>query len=87
MSFTYIRYAERCLRRTRDAFVELCGEHAARQRAAAIAQLPVVEWRGRALRTLRCAADFGRGPHNVNVPEYVCWALISLEHFRCPYHR
>jgi len=56
------------------------------ERAAQIAALPVVEWKGRALYTLTCPADFGKGPHQVNVPEAVLWALIDLRAFRCPYH-
>jgi hypothetical protein len=72
--------------RARAAFVELRGEAEAARRAAEIQQLPIVQWRGRTLYTLRCRADFGRGPHDVNVPEHVPWSLIDLRAFRCPYH-
>lgn len=73
--------------RARAHFIELRGPAAAEVRAREIAALPVVEWKGRTLHTLTCRAEFGRGPHDVNVPEYLCWSLIALDHFRCPYHR
>jgi hypothetical protein len=47
----------------------------------------VVTWKGRRLRTIRCQGDFGKGPHDVNVPEALLWCLISLARFLCPYHR
>ena len=56
-------------------------------RAAEIAALPVVEWKGRRLHTLRCHGETGRGPHDVNVPESLLWSLISLRRYRCPYHQ
>lgn len=88
MAFTHSRAAHehRCLERARAYFVEMRGAVAATRRAADIAALPLVSWRDRPLRTLRCSADFGCGPHDVNVPEYVCWMLIALPAFRCPYH-
>lgn len=57
------------------------------QRAAQIATLPAVEWKGRTLFTIRCHGDFGRGPHNLNVPESLLWSLMNLNWFLCPYHR
>jgi hypothetical protein len=56
------------------------------QRQEQIDALPVVAWRGRTLRTLTCMATSGKGPHAVNVPEALLWALIDLRAFRCPYH-
>lgn len=82
-----MRHERRALDRTRAYFIELRGARDAARRAAEIAALPSVEWKGHRLRTLRCLGPFGRGPHAVNVPEYVCWSLISLEAFTCPYHR
>jgi hypothetical protein len=88
MSFTRsMRYERRCLDRTRAYFLELRGAHDAARRAAEIEALPIAEWKGHRLRTLRCLGPFGRGPHLVHVPDYVCWSLISLENFTCPYHR
>lgn len=72
--------------RARLAFLEGCGEAAADRRAREIASLPLVVWKGRTLRTLRCNGETGRGPHDVNVPEQHLWALIDLRAFRCPYH-
>lgn len=93
MSFTYdhrvaIRRPpiERArLERARAAF-RLFRPGEERQRATQIAALPQVAWRGRALYTLRCQGDFGRGPHDVNVPEAHLWALIDFRAFRCPFH-
>jgi hypothetical protein len=56
------------------------------RRQAEIDRLPVVVWKGRTLYTLRCVGTSGKGPHDVNVPEGLCWALIGLDHFRCVYH-
>lgn len=55
-------------------------------RHAAIAALPTVEWKGRKLRTIRCNGETGKGPHNVNVPESLLWALIDIGSYRCPFH-
>lgn len=70
------------------AFLETVGDSARfERRRAEIAALPVVTWKGRELRQLTCRGDFGRGPHVVNVPLAVCWGLISLDRFLCPFHR
>jgi len=82
-----MRHERRALDRTRAYFLELRGARDAATRAAEIEALPIVEWKGHRLRTLRCTGPFGRGPHDVNVPEYVSWSLIHLENFTCPYHR
>lgn len=73
--------------RAMAAFGEILGRQYVRQRQRAIDALPTVKWKGRTLYTIRCAADFGNGPHNVNVPESVLWSLIDLRAFRCAYHR
>ena len=56
------------------------------QRQREIDALPLVEWKGRWLRTIRCTGERGRGPHPVNVPESLLWALIDFSVFRCQYH-
>lgn len=56
-------------------------------RAREISQLPTVVWRGRTLYTIRCQGDFGKGPHDLNVPASLLWSLRSLQFFLCPYHR
>lgn len=56
------------------------------QRAAAIAALPQKDWRGLPVYQVRCSGDFGRGPHDVWLPEYVLWSLIDLRAYRCPFH-
>lgn len=72
--------------RMREAFREVCPEREAK-RAAEIAALPVVVWKGQRLRTLRCTGTTGRGPHDQNVPEDLLWHLIDMRTYRCPYHR
>lgn len=56
------------------------------RRSAEIAALPVVKWKGRVLRALRCCGTTGKGPHTVNVPEALLWSLMDLGGYRCPYH-
>ncbi len=73
-------------RRCREMFLETRGEAETVKREAEIAALPVVIWKGRTLYTLRCHGDYGKGPHDMNVPLYVPWALIDFRAFRCPYH-
>lgn len=68
-----------------DAKLELGPERAAK-RQAEIDALPVVNWKGRMLYTLRCHGTSGKGPHDVNVPLAMVWHLISLKRFYCVYH-
>jgi hypothetical protein len=75
------------LSRALEAFVEIRGADAVPERAAAIAALPHKTWRGVEVFALTCAGPFGRGPHVQYVPEYVCWSLIDLRQFLCPFHR
>ena len=72
--------------RARAAFIEFRGEADAERRAAEIAALPAVTWKGRTLRTIRCHGTTGKGPHDVNVPESLLWSLIGLDGFCCVYH-
>lgn len=55
-------------------------------RETCIQALPLIVWKGRQLRTIRCQGTSGKGPHDVNVPEALCWHLIDLRGFYCPYH-
>lgn len=72
--------------RARAFFVELEGHAAAERRAAEIAALPAVVWKGKTLRTLRCTGTTGKGPHDQHVTEGQLWALISLTRWRCAFH-
>ena len=72
--------------RAKDSFVAILGEDQVAERQRQIDALPTVQWQGRTLYTIRCSGDFGNGPHVVNVPESLLWALMSLEQYRCPYH-
>ncbi len=65
---------------------EFLGPLRSQKRATDIAALPIVEWKGRALRTLRCHGISGKGPHDVNVPEVLLWSLIDINRYLCPYH-
>lgn len=75
------------LERMRQNFRDLCGLEAYDRRAAAIAALPQISYRGHVLHTIQCRGGFGRGAHALNVPERLLWALIDLRQFTCPYHR
>lgn len=77
----------RALRDAQVDFFEDRGMAGYQRRQAAIAALPKVLWRGEVLHTIRCRGDFGRGPHDQNVPEMLLWHLISLERYLCPFHR
>ena len=72
--------------RARSAFVAARGAEAEARRLAEIEGLPVVEWKGRTLRTIRCTGTTGRGPHDVHVPEALLWSLMDVARYRCPYH-
>ena len=79
-------HEERYLRHAREAF-RLFRPGEEEKRAAEIAALPQVEWKGHLLRSIRCDADTGRGPHVQHVPESLLWALFDLGYYRCPFHR
>ncbi len=85
-NLAHARSDARALPRTQQQFLREMGIGSFFARGEEILELPQVDWKGRPLLTLRCGADFGCGPHDVNVPEYLCWALISLQRFRCAYH-
>jgi hypothetical protein len=80
-------HPERQARTAREAFAADRGPEGEAQRAAEIAALPAVEWKGRTLYSLHCSGDYGNGPHVVNAPESLLWSLLDLRVFRCPYHR
>lgn len=80
------RHEDRILRETRAQFLDARGDADFGRRLFEIAQLPAVEWRGRTLYTLRCHGDYGKGPHDLNVPESLLWNLIGLTHYRCVFH-
>lgn len=86
MKPTIPAHYEARLARARSAYLDIAGPDRAAERAAQIAALPTVEWRGRNLRTIRCTGTTGRGPHDMHVPETLLWALIDLGRYRCPYH-
>jgi len=77
---------EASLRAAQAAFRQYRGEDGYAEREAAIAALPVAEWKGRQLRAFRCHGETGKGPHDVNVPESLLWVLIGLDRWKCPYH-
>jgi hypothetical protein len=75
------------LARAKDAFIEVRGAADVPRREAEIAALDAKDWRGVRVYRLTCEGPFGRGPHDVWVPEMYLWSLIDLRHFLCPYHR
>lgn len=78
-------HEDRLLATSRRVFRQLCPDGEER-RAAEIAALPQVEWKGRTLYTIRCHGKSGRGPHDVNVPASLLWQLIDIRAYCCPYH-
>ena len=84
---TVSRWEDRGLARTRAMFALVRGADAVPARAAAIAALDSKDWRGVTVYRVRCDGDFGRGPHDVYLPERVLWALIDLSHHLCPFHQ
>jgi hypothetical protein len=73
--------------RSEQAFREVYGEHEADKRQAQIDALPSKDWKGVTVYRIACAGGFGKGAHELWVPERVLWALISLRYCRCPFHR
>lgn len=73
--------------RAMAAFIAFRGLDNALARATAIGRLPAKEWRGRRLYEIRCDGPYGKGPHVQYVPASLLWALTSLHHYLCPYHR
>lgn len=84
---TLHQHEERAPRDIKTFFFELHGEAGFQRRQHEIADLPKVLWRGSVLHTVRCRGDFGRGPHDMNVPESLLWNLISVDRLLCAYHR
>ena len=72
--------------KARAAFESARTEADVVRRASDIEALPLVEWKGRTLRTLRCHGTTGKGPHDINVPEGMLWALLSLNEYVCAFH-
>lgn len=52
-----------------------------------IAALERKYWNGIEVFRVRCDGDYGRGPHDQWIPEYILWALIDVTRYRCPFHR
>jgi hypothetical protein len=74
-------------RTARALFVDVRGEAETLVREAEVAALPVVNWKGKPLVTIRCHGTRGKGPHDVNVPRALVWSLIDWRSYVCPYHR
>jgi hypothetical protein len=80
------RWEDRILRDAMAFFREVRGDDEYARREAEIAAAPVVEWKGKTLRTLRCNGTTGKGPHDVHLAESRLWCLIDLRSYRCAYH-
>lgn len=74
-------YDARCAERARSAFAGFTSPIEMQERAGEIAALPQVDWKGRRFHTLRCLAG-----HDYNATEALCWSLLRLRHFACPFH-
>lgn len=75
--------------RVRAVFTEVYrpGAEATERRVEEIAALSRKDWKGVTVFQVRCQGDFGKGPHDVWVPEYLLWGLISPRRFYCAFHR
>jgi hypothetical protein len=80
-------FEPRILADSRADYCDLYGPARTAKREQEIAALPRVTWKGHTLFTIRCTGDFGKGPHDYNVPESVLWNLMAFSRFRCAYHR
>lgn len=80
------RGADDVIAECRAELLELGGPACVTRREADITALPTVVWKGCTLYTLRCNGISGKGPHAVNVPLIMCWALVDLQRYYCPYH-
>lgn len=72
--------------RMRSYFIDLRGLEGAAKREREIATLPMKEWCGKPVHQIRCHGDYGKGPHDVWLPSYLLWSLLSLWSYKCPYH-
>lgn len=77
---------DRKLARAIEYFIELRGWEDAVVRAAEIACLPTVVWRGERLRRVLCCGTTGRGNHYQNVPDWKLWARMTVAPYYCPFH-
>lgn len=68
------------------AFIEARDWEEAVIRAAEIACLPVVWFKGQPLRQVVCRGTTGKGNHVLNVPEWMLWVRIAVAPWYCPYH-
>jgi hypothetical protein len=80
------RHEDRIVSQMRAHVRAVYGDDGLARRERAILALPAVEWKGRTLYTIRCHGDYGKGPHDVNLPLSVLLNLIGLDRFRCVYH-
>jgi hypothetical protein len=80
------QHQARILRDVRAVYREWRGQAAYDARAAEIAALPDVTFKGTPLKTLRCHGVRGKGPHDCNVPESLLWILMDLSNFCCVFH-
>jgi len=83
---SYPLHEEARTRSARALFASLRSPVEVEAREAFIAGLPLVYWKGKPLRTLRCNGTTGRGPHDRQVPESLLWSLIDPRRYHCPYH-
>jgi hypothetical protein len=85
-STTIGSHPERRAARAKQAFLTLRGEQDYQARRAEIDRLTPSLWRGQPVYALLCNGTTGKGPHLVNVPEALLYALIDLRAYRCPFH-
>jgi hypothetical protein len=80
-------HEDRACVRSRAVHRELRGSDSEAERAAEIAALDSKDWRGHPVYRVICKGDYGKGNHEVWIPERVLWALISIEAYRCAFHQ
>lgn len=86
MKPTVSPYEDRNRKAARRCFITYRTPEQVAERALLIRSLPTVNWKGKLLRTIRCHGTTGRGPHDLNVPESLLWALLDPTRYVCPFH-
>ena len=73
--------------RAKAHHLQMRGSAGFARRAREIAALPSKLWKGKTVFLVTCRGDYGKGNHEVWIPERILWLLVSIDVYRCPYHQ